>query len=231
MCRAFPTNLKGPARVWFNNIAPNTVSTFKELSGLSVTHSIGGQRYKRSSAILLNIKQGDDESLRSYVTRFNKEALLINEVDDKVLVTSFTNRLQSRKFLFSVYKNDPKTMADMLYRATKYMTAEDAVIARGGGPKKREKHDNLRPERERKVAKTGNRRDERRSRPPQGRMTNFTPLNAPFDQVLMQIRDDPTLAWPNKLKGNPSKRPRNKYCCFHCDHGHNTFNCYDLSNR
>ena len=30
MCRAFPTTLKGPARVWFGKIAPNTISTFKK---------------------------------------------------------------------------------------------------------------------------------------------------------------------------------------------------------
>lgn len=53
--------------------------------------------------------------MRSYVTQFNKEALLINEVDDKVLVTTFANELQFRKFLFFVYKNDSKTMDDMLY--------------------------------------------------------------------------------------------------------------------
>jgi len=32
-------------------------------------------------------------------------------------------------------------MANMLYWATKYMNAKDAVIARGGGSKKQEKHD------------------------------------------------------------------------------------------
>ena len=36
------------------------------------------------------------------------EALLIDEVDDKVLVTTFTNGLQSKEFLFSIYKNDPE---------------------------------------------------------------------------------------------------------------------------
>ena len=55
--RAFLTMLKGPARVWFSKLAPNTVFTFKEMSGHFVTHFIGGQRYKRSSASLLNIKQ------------------------------------------------------------------------------------------------------------------------------------------------------------------------------
>ena len=71
-------------------------------------HFIGGQRYKRSSAKLLNIKQWDNESLRSYVTWINKETLLIDEIDDKVLVMAFTNGLQSKEFLFSNYKNDPE---------------------------------------------------------------------------------------------------------------------------
>ena len=139
MCRAFPTTLKGLARVWFSKLTPNTVSIFKKLSGYFVTHFIGGQRYKRSLASLLNIKQREDESLRSYVTRFNKEVLLIVEANNKVLVIAFTNGLQSREFLFSIYKNDLKTMANMLYKATKYMNAEDAVITRKGRLKKRER--------------------------------------------------------------------------------------------
>jgi len=67
------------------------------------------------------------------VTCFNKEALLIDEADDKFLVTTFTNGLQSREFLFSIYENDLKTMTDMLYKATKYMNAKDAMIAQGEG--------------------------------------------------------------------------------------------------
>lgn len=93
MCRAFLTTLKGSARVWFSKITPNFISTFKELNGYFIMHFIGGQRYKRSSASFLNIKQREDESLRSYVTRFNREALLIGEANDKVLVMAFTNGL------------------------------------------------------------------------------------------------------------------------------------------
>ena len=71
MCSAFPITLKGSIWVWFNKIALNFVSTFKELSGLFVKHFIGGQLHKRSSASFLNVKQQDSESLRSYVTQFN----------------------------------------------------------------------------------------------------------------------------------------------------------------
>ena len=91
MCRAFPTTLKGPVRVWFNKLTLNSVSTFKELSGHM--HFIGGQRHIRSSVAILSITQWEDESLRSYVTRFNKEALLINKANNKVLVTAFTHGL------------------------------------------------------------------------------------------------------------------------------------------
>ena len=37
--------------------------------------------------------------------------------------------------------------------------------------------------------------------------------------------------FPSKLKGDPSKRPMDKYCRFHCDHGHNTANCYNLKQQ
>ena len=91
MCWAFPTTLKGPARVWFSKLTPNSISTFKELGAQFASHFIGGHRYKKSITCLMNIKQREEETLRSYITCFNKEALLIDEVDDKTLIVAFTN--------------------------------------------------------------------------------------------------------------------------------------------
>ena len=139
MCRAFPTKLKGPVIIWFSRLMPNSINTFKELSAQFTSHFIGGHKYNRSTACLMSIKQRDDETLRSYITRFNKEALLIDKADDKILIAAFTNGLRKGKFLFSLYKNDPKTMSDVLYKATKYMNAEDALLAREENPRKRER--------------------------------------------------------------------------------------------
>ena len=44
-------------------------------------------------------------------------------------------------FCFFLYKNDPKTMLDVLYKATKYRNAEDALLAREEKPKKRERQE------------------------------------------------------------------------------------------
>ena len=77
--------------------------------------------------------------MRSYIAYFNKEALSIDEADDKILMAAFTNELRKGKFLFSLYKNDSKTMSDVLYRVTKYMNTEDALLAYEEKPRKRER--------------------------------------------------------------------------------------------
>ena len=87
----------------------------------------------------MSIKQWEDETLRSYIACFNKKALSIDEADDKILVVVFTNGLWKGKFLFSLYKNDPKTMSDILYKATNYMNVEDALLARKEKSRKKER--------------------------------------------------------------------------------------------
>ena len=81
------------------------------------------------------------------------------------------------------------------------------------------------------MARTGDKREDRCFKPPTGRFTNFTSLNTPIDQVLMQIKDEGALRFPSKLKGDPSKRSKDKYCRFHRDHGHDTSECYDLKQQ
>ena len=79
--------------------------------------------------------------MRSYIARFNKEALSIDEADNKILVTAFTNGLRKGKFMFSLYKNDLKIMSDVLYKATKYMNAEDTLLAREEKLRKKERQE------------------------------------------------------------------------------------------
>ena len=135
------------------------------------------------------------------------------------------------KFMFSLYKNDSKTMSDVLYRATKYMNAENALLARKKRPKKRERQEDTRHDRGRKMVRTGERRDDRHSKPPTSRFTSFTPLTTPINQVLMQIKDEVALTFPRKLKGDPNKRSVDKYCRFHRDHSHDTADCYYLKQQ
>ena len=51
LCRAFPTTLKGAAKVWFSKIPPGTIANFEQLSKCFVRHFIGGKDTRSQSVI------------------------------------------------------------------------------------------------------------------------------------------------------------------------------------
>ena len=113
-CRAFATTLKGPALAWFNKIPPSSISSFRELSIVFVSHFIGARTYRKPSYHLLTVKQGSQESLKSYVQRFNVESLKIDVPNEKFAITAFIAGLgvQLKDMMFSISKNPQASMAE-----------------------------------------------------------------------------------------------------------------------
>nr|XP_023927961.1 uncharacterized protein LOC112039325 [Quercus suber] len=195
ICKAFPKILKGVIRVWFSKIPPRANANFEQFSKGFVRHFIGGQRHKKPIGHLLNIQQAKGESLRQYVTRFNKELLQADKVEDQVILTTFQAGLLPEDFFLSITKSPPKTITELLQKAQKYMNAEGAELAiEMKGKRKRNEgttsnHDKKKETRS--VGHTIGKKKELVDRKP--KFTNFTPLIMPIEQVLMQIRDDPSL--------------------------------------
>ena len=184
-CRAFATTLKGPALAWFNRIPPSSISSFKELSIVFVSHFIGARAYRKPSYHLLTVKQGSQESLKSYVQRFNAESLKIDVPNEKFAITAFIAGLgvQSKDMMFSISKNPQASMAEVLAKVEKYINGEEALISkressstrkersaidkrRGQSPKRQnDQEKSQRKDRERSPKRRGNLRD--RLGPPQ----------------------------------------------------------------
>ena len=87
--RAFAITLKGLVLAWFNRLPPSSISSFRELSIAFVSHFIRARTYRKPSYHLLTIKQSSQESLRSYVQRFNAESLKVDILDEKFVITAF----------------------------------------------------------------------------------------------------------------------------------------------
>ena len=102
------------------------MSSFKELSKLFVNNFIRGQREKRFLSSLLTIEQGENESLWSFITRFNSEALTVGEMDDKFLLAAFHNGVNSDLFIHKIYEQEPQTMVELIHSTQNFMNAEDA---------------------------------------------------------------------------------------------------------
>ena len=122
-----------------------------------VNNFIGGQRHKRSSSSLLTIEQGENESLRSFITRFNREALSVDEVDDKLLLVAFHNGVNFDLFIHKIYEKEPQSMAELVHSTQNFMNAEDAIIA-----KKRKRSE--------RIEENPSRQSKQGPRPKKGRM-------------------------------------------------------------
>ena len=129
-CRAFAITLKGPALAWFNRLPPSSISSFRELSIAFVSHFIGARTYRKPSYHLLTVKQGSQESLRSYVQQFNAESLKVDIPDEKFTITAFIAGLgiQSKDLMFSISKNPQTNMVEVLTKAEKYINGEEEGI-------------------------------------------------------------------------------------------------------
>ena len=133
-CRAFAITLKGLALAWFNRLPPASISSFKELSIAFVSYFIGALKYRKPSYHLLTVKQGPQESLRSYVQRFNSESLRVDIPNEKFAIISFIARLgvQPKDLMFSISKNPHASMAEVLAKAKKYINGEEALLSKRG---------------------------------------------------------------------------------------------------
>ena len=198
------------------------------------------------------MKQSSQESLRSYVQRFNTESLKVDILDEKFAVTAFIAGLgvQSKDLMFSISKNPQASMAEVLAKIEKYINGEEALLSKqrssstqkekSRGNKKRERSPKRqadmdisprrsRESRERSPKRRRNIRDRRG--PPQPELQQqyspqqYTPLTASVSQVLREVQHERFLRWPSQMKSDPARRDDTKYCEFHKDHGHRTNDC------
>ena len=133
-CRAFAITLNGPTLAWFNRLPSSSISSFRELSIEFFFHFIGARTYRKLSYHLLTIKQISQESLRSYVQRFNAESLKVDIPNEKFAITTFIVGLgvQSKDLMFSISKNPQASMVEVLAKAEKYINGEEALISKKG---------------------------------------------------------------------------------------------------
>ena len=80
----------------------------------------------------MTIKQSSQESLRSYVQRFNAESLKVDIPDEKFAITTFIDGVlvQSKDLMFSILKNPQASMAKVLTKEEKYINGEEALISK-----------------------------------------------------------------------------------------------------
>ncbi|GFZ16906.1 hypothetical protein Acr_26g0001760 [Actinidia rufa] len=241
MCKTFSATLKGPARSWFRKLSPGTIDSFGELSRLFVANFISCRNRQKNASHLFTVHQKETESLKDFVKQFNQAILEVEDPSDKVIIMAMMEGLRPDPLFDSLSKNVPETLSALQSKADKYIAAEELSEAkrrrRGKDDHKRKEPDTRQNDyreetRYKRPDRDPKRSNNRRPRTPPRRLEFILPpLNAPVAQVLSKIKHEEFVKWPEKIKTDPRKRNRSKYCEFHRDHGHNTEDCFQLKEQ
>jgi hypothetical protein len=78
-CRAFPLTLLGSTREWFWNLPPKSIRNFDDFGKMFLTQFTAGIVRKKPVGSLMSLRQGLEESLKSFLMRFNQERLVAED--------------------------------------------------------------------------------------------------------------------------------------------------------
>ena len=88
-CHLFAQTLTGAACAWFDSLPVGRIDGFQELEDAFLQHFSQQRRHTKDPADILQVRRRDNESLEDFITRFNKEALLIGGVSEDLMRAGF----------------------------------------------------------------------------------------------------------------------------------------------
>ncbi|XP_077252372.1 uncharacterized protein LOC143891721 [Tasmannia lanceolata] len=129
LCRALLTTLTGAARDWYSRLKSNSIDTFEEFGEDLVRHFMSSRRPRKTAASLMAMRQGDDEPLKAFVGRFNREALQVQNLEPSATTNAILAGAKSNEFRRAVTRRNPLFLADLMAGVEEYISVEETLAA------------------------------------------------------------------------------------------------------
>ncbi|GAU40689.1 hypothetical protein TSUD_88350 [Trifolium subterraneum] len=219
------------------NLVEKLTSGINRLMGRTMPNVHGALHHFSTTpetvASLKAIIQGPEESLRSYIERFNKVSVEVEATDKMKLYLLEEGLREGTKFQEAVGIVELQTLDAFFELAQRYIKWEDKQKASEvrrpktfevGGPST-QREDRRGDEKKKEGGKVIE------AKPPKSQFNYHTPLNAPRDRILSEISStefkSAGIRFPKQLPAKPNV-DKKKFCRFHKSHGHVIDDCVHL---
>ncbi|XP_014523638.1 uncharacterized protein LOC106779933 [Vigna radiata var. radiata] len=174
---------------------------------------------------LMNMKQGKEEALRTFMERFTKAVRRVRGLSVEMALQYVMPALRPGPFKESVCRNPPKTLEELRQRAADEARVEEMKQNyRREMQEAKDKSEGKQGQSQRPTGAKG------RDGPRVPRFPQYTPLNAPWARILQEALSTQIMRAPQK-RPTPPGVDSGKHCLYHQNMGHDTEDCMTLKDR
>ncbi|XP_074290632.1 uncharacterized protein LOC141617345 [Silene latifolia] len=207
MCKGFGTTLTCPTLQWYINLPNGRIKSFADLVNTFNQQFASSMELEKHSSDLYRVTQIKDESLRSFLARFNKEKVSIPRCDIATAVEEFMQGLLPKSDLYvELTKYSCHSFEDVQAKTLAYIRLEEDKSYKFGGSCNPKDYD--KPNRK-SGGKSNNYSSGPYTRPDQSEV-NLTQEQQGLIKRLDNIGR--VVRWPRKLDNPNPRKDHTKWC-------------------
>ncbi|GJX11766.1 reverse transcriptase domain-containing protein [Tanacetum coccineum] len=113
-CHMFNSTLIEAARVWFDELPPESIDGYKGLKAAFLAYFMQQKKYVKDPVEIHNIKQRDRETIEDFIERFKVETGRMKGALECMRISGFMHGVNNPKLTKRLNEHVPKTMEEMM---------------------------------------------------------------------------------------------------------------------
>ncbi|XP_057760123.1 uncharacterized protein LOC130980461 [Arachis stenosperma] len=208
------------ALLWFSKLPEGSISSFEELARSFIDYFAAARIYVHGSDYLGTIRQGPQESLKDYLTRFADATMEIPDLDPAVHLHAIKAGLKPGKFRETIAVTKPRTLEEFRERAAGQMEIEELREAEKVDRRQTRKEES-------RTIRSGDNKDTRKMFKLTPKFDNYTRFNTKRERIIKEILNAKIIKPPVRAGSYQDQRfvDKTKHCAFHQEYGHTTDEC------
>ncbi|GKD62872.1 reverse transcriptase domain-containing protein [Tanacetum coccineum] len=120
-CHMFNSTLIGAARVWFDELPPESIDGYKDFKAAFLAYFMQQKKYVKDLVKIYNIKQRDGDTIKDFIERFKVETGRMKGAPECMRIFGFMHGVNNHELTKRLNEHVPKTMEEMMITTTAFI--------------------------------------------------------------------------------------------------------------
>nr|GEZ29231.1 reverse transcriptase domain-containing protein [Tanacetum cinerariifolium] len=129
----FNSTLIGAARVWFDELPPESIDGYKDLRAAFLAYFMQQKKYVKDLVEIHNIKQRYGETIEDFMERFKIETGRVKGAPECMRISGFMHGVNNPELTKRLNEHVPKTMEEMMITTTAFIRGKAAAASKKKG--------------------------------------------------------------------------------------------------